>query len=106
MNKPYFEVGEEVMLASRIRPDLNGEYTVSEVLKRGIQTITSDDGGKHEIEIVSQYAYFLSELGRYVRDGFLSACKQESLRKNHKPSDESFSEIMANYKTPVHNRVD
>lgn len=87
MNNPYFSIGEEVILVSKDAPHLNGDYTVERVLQKG-DTLTSTDGN---IGIVSELGYSIGvAFTRYD-----SWC-QSALRKKHKPSDESFTNMISN----------
>ena len=44
MNHPKFEVGEEVILESKKYPDLNGEYSIRQVLSLKMSTFAESRG--------------------------------------------------------------
>ena len=95
---PYFEVGEEVILCSTMHPEFNGEYLVIEALSG------------------NEFASYIRNLGYrvafdtgpfYYNLGFLIDTEEEggfewyhweqtALRKKHKPSTDSFTEMMSN----------
>jgi len=78
MTQPYFSVGEEVVLVSKESPELNGEYVIESIITDwefdpgyDLEGITLDEGPGTNVHWA-----------------------QEALRKKHKPSDKSFSELM------------
>lgn len=96
MTRPYFSVGEEVILVSEYYPEYNGEYIV-EVIKGPNTFLCPYSGNK----------VFLDEVG-YKLDGLTfnnesNWWAQNTLRKKPKLSDDefdeiSFSELMTNYR--------
>jgi len=82
MNKPYFEVGEEVIVARNHRQEFNGEDVI----------IGYDYGEKKDLntgELSAGHDYQLSK----DPDTWVI---QSSLRKKHKPSGKSFQELITN----------
>ena len=97
MNNPYFEVGEEVILVSENEPQFNGDYIVAGVFdqeeraehirKRGF--ISNKTGG--------EFGYDLGFVINVDKQGFEEIFwAQSALRKKHKPSTDSFTEMMSN----------
>jgi len=88
MREPLYKVGEEIILVSKNWPAYNGEYVVEVVHKDGDitpktpPTIIDTDGG---------YSYYL---GFNVPDNSYTHWCEQSLRKKHKPSDDSFEDMM------------
>ena len=73
MTQPYFQVGEEVILYSKMSPELNGEYTVISA-----KQTTGDMGG---VKVDAPYwAYRLTESD--------NLWAQVALRKKHTPGDD------------------
>ncbi len=93
MNKPYFEVGEEVILESATCPELNGDYFIEHMLPKGVwpNPYKSDS----LIEVISPAAYKLMGIApvKPVLSGYFG---QPSLKKKHKPSGKSFQELITN----------
>lgn len=89
MSRPKFQVGEEVILASKQRPEFNGEYVVIAVVNdgdiyKGIGFFNTDG---------RPYGY---DLGHHIiADGkhpnIWSEC---ALRKKHKPASKGFRALM------------
>ena len=102
MNRPKFEVGEEVVLASRECPHLNGEYFVDLVIKTGDSykdRITSKIttlvyGG-------ATYGYLLSNIAKAPELNQEIVWDESALRKKHKPAEMSFSALMQSLTSPV-----
>ena len=92
---PYFSVGEEVILQSKDEPQLNGEYVVEAVFDEGETASTSP--GKTWVN-VNGYGYFLE--GEYHTHPDSDCPRvlwtESALRKKHKPSTDSFTEMMSN----------
>lgn len=87
MNKPLFEVGEEVILCSINKPEKNGDAVV---LSCGHKAITRN---VHTREILRDvFCYKLTIQGDQGGCNWL----ESTLRKRHKPSDNSFEEMMSN----------
>lgn len=84
--RPKFEVGEEVILQSISAPELNGDTVVLDVrycVYRNWSTKELEEG----------YLYQLGIKGH--NDGWM----ESSLRKKHKPSDMSFTDLMTSIKS-------
>ena len=105
MNRPKFEVGEEVVLASRECPHLNGEYFVDLVIKTG-------DSYKDRISSKittlvcrgatgATYGYLLSNIAKAPERNQEIVWAESSLRKKHKPAEMSFSALMQSLTSPV-----
>ena len=82
MDKQYFIVGEEVILASKDRPDLNGEYVITMMPNRG--DIILDESG-HEWRVATDAGIFLE--GLEGARGPIPWC-QSALRKKHQGGDD------------------
>lgn len=97
MTKPLFEVGEEVILQSKVRPELNGEatvlgvYTDTLLAKKRLNELNPPDvnfigeltGARYELTITN------------IRStGVIAFWAESALRKKHKPSDKSFGELI------------
>jgi hypothetical protein len=93
MTQPYFSIDEEVILQSRNHPQYNGDNVVEKIITPGTK-LKSGLG----VYIGIQYGIYGIDLGK-DSDGDQSYFNQSALRKKHKPSDESFSELMTNYRT-------
>lgn len=94
MSRPLFSVGEEVILQSVDYPEFNGEYIV--------ETAFLPRTNK---QVVDGCAYTNAHIGYFLmglyhekggQKGVRSSWRQSALRKKHKPSTKSFSELMAN----------
>ena len=102
MNCPKFEVGEEVVLASRECPHLNGEYFVDLVIKTG-------DSYKDRISSKittlvcrgATYGYLLSNIAKEPELNQEIVWAESSLRKKHKPAEMSFSALIQSLTSPV-----
>lgn len=96
MSGQYFEVGEEVVVSSVRFPQLNGGATILEIKPPSIVSRHNphcSDGLR--IPPTNQIIYWLSvSVASFECAGW---AEQPALRKKHKPSDESFSELMVNY---------
>ncbi|UVN13478.1 hypothetical protein FBPa8_0014 [Pseudomonas phage vB_PaeP_FBPa8] len=100
MRKPYFHVGEEVILQSVDRPDLNGEYTVRQVVVGRETYICRDTGSK--IRTYPEGVYYILEEVILLTDGFETSWCESALRKKHKPSDDSFEQMMDKLREKEH----
>lgn len=95
---PWFSVGEEVILQNITYPEYNGEYYIERV-------VYEDD--IIECRITNQtfriygIGYLLNTplLNKIDMRGLEVVWDKISLRKKHKPSDESFGELMNNLKS-------
>lgn len=88
--KPYFNVGEEVILCSKNFPQYSGDYIIRKLVYRGL----------HICRITGKQCVFSGDIG-YILDadligsnGVEAVWRQSALRKKHKPSGKSFSEII------------
>lgn len=97
MNQPKFSVGEVVILQSKSRPKMNGEYTVCCILRKGdsgidIHTGVSFQNSHDDLGYILDDRSMVEDVGGGC---LLSISWHESaLRKKHQPGTESFSEIM------------
>lgn len=87
MSRPLFAVGEEVILQSVNYPEANGDYVIIEAFYgQALDSVTR--------ELETAFFYML-DTDAYKKGEWWH---QESLRKKHKPTDESFDEMMNNIK--------
>lgn len=97
--RPYFNVGEGVMIFSESHPELNGEDEIYEVLYEFAETVDRVTGKtvSHAFN-KSKFAYKLkhTQLSHVNDDGseHEGVWAQSALRKIHEPSTESFEELM------------
>ncbi len=98
-DRPYFAVGERVMICSVSHPELNGEDEIYEVLYEFAETVDRVTGKtvSHTFN-KSKFAYKLKHtwLSHVKEDGseYEGVWAQSALRKIHEPSTESFEELM------------
>lgn len=102
MNRPKFEVGEEVVLASREYPHMGGEYFVDRVVYDGCDYKDRLTG----IEFVTDWGdncpgYLLSNMAKDPHLGCEIIWIETALRKKHKPAEMSFSALMQSLTSPV-----
>ena len=97
MTQPYFNVGETVILQSVDDPHLSGEHAIEHCLAIGAHANPYKDG--FTVTITESYGYKLFGIDHGDTISGSGYYRQSALRKKHKPSDESFSEIMTNYTT-------
>lgn len=83
--QPYFSIGEEVVVQSSFSPEHNGEDII-ESMMYGTVTLKDDTTYEGWLYITEQQT-----------DKTLSYI-EPSLRKKHKPSDESFHSLMSSLK--------
>ncbi|UCW44344.1 hypothetical protein [Pseudomonas phage PPAY] len=100
MRKPYFHVGEEVILQSVSRPDLNGEYTVRQVLGVNEVYICRNTGAKLHVD--ESFSYILEEVIVCDDEGMEMSWYERALRKKHKPSDDNFQQMMDKLREKEH----
>lgn len=91
MSRPKFSVGEEVILCSVMRPELNGEYIIEGICEdghvyKGVPFFTSDG---------IPYAYDLGIV--IVGDMHPNLWSESSLRKKHKPASKGFRALMSDF---------
>lgn len=105
MNK--FEIGEEVILVSKSRPYLNGEYVVTDIHKSS-DIVENPFGENYRLpNDIPGYVYCLESLSHQtpLEDGTQIEAYihwlESSLRKKHKPSEFTFEELMVNLKAEV-----
>ena len=102
MNRPKFEVGEEVILASRECPHLNGEYFVDLVIKNG--DIYKDRVTSEITTIIcgdETYGHLLSNIAKAPELNQEIVWDESALRKKHKPAEMSFSALMQSLTSSV-----
>ena len=89
----YFKVGEDVILQSQMCPELNGEYSIREILRGGV--VFYDEIRKARVRDDSDgIGYLLDEAFEDDGSGFEIKWHESSLRKKHKPSTESLLTII------------
>lgn len=102
-SSPKYNVGEVVLLRSKIRPDLNGEYKVIQVVEMGEEYPCRHRGGDYRVKRADVNgrgpAYRLSDVFPISRANAgaveVEGCWAESaLRKKHIPGELSFTELM------------
>ena len=96
MRSPRFKVGEVVTLQSKYYSHTNGEYAILGVID--------------QITYEKLYPSFIGGQGYYYDLGIkwtgnkcgrmCKHCSEQSLKKKHKPSDQSFDQIMSSLKQP------
>ena len=92
MEKPLFEIGEEVILQSKNHPECNGEAVV-------ISYMPSSGGvDRYGVkQVVGGFAYKLT-----IDSPLPNKLWHElAIKKKHKPSEMSFEELMNFLKSPV-----
>lgn len=94
--KPRFNVGEEVILQSKDYPEMNGEYTVLKVISGGGMVVCSITGQSYRQ--TDGLSYVLNDGNLHKRDNCEINWNESALRKKHKPSGKSFSEMMSDIK--------
>lgn len=92
MSRPKFSVGEEVILCSVMRPELNGEYVVLGVAEdgdvyKGIGFFNTDG---------RPYGY---DLGHHIISDHIhpNIWSESALRKKHKPASKGFRALMNDF---------
>ena len=95
MKQALYKVGEEVILKSLDHPEFNGDYIVQAVHQSG-DTIPNVRGCL-AVLCPSGFSYYLG-FNHYADE--YTHWGQLSLRKKHKPSDQSFDQIMSSFKQP------
>lgn len=103
MSRQLFHEGEEVILQSITLPKFNGEYEVFAVLYHGDTFIDRLTGGMVEAlyesdDQIHLPGYILSVPMMCPVTGGENIWCQSALRKKHKGSDFSFSELMQDMK--------
>lgn len=98
----WFDVGEEVVIQSVSNPQYNGKSFI-------IKNIF--DKGERYQDRANGYNYFMTDGPGFLMeqvlkdatesDGRELVFNQSALRKKHKPSDESFKDMMQNIKSDV-----
>lgn len=100
MSEPLFKVGELVGLVSVDSPHLNGQYHVREILYEGDKYLdkflgkTTLNVGEH----FKTYCYILDEIELPNSIGHEYLWNESALRKIHKPSEYSFSDLLTSLK--------
>lgn len=102
MKRPLFEIGEIVILQSVSIPELNGEYTVRQVVTKG-DKYSCRLSGKVKVCGVDAYYYFLHEViaDSPVYPGTEAPWLESALRKKHKGCGEDFQSMINTLKSPV-----
>ena len=101
MTNPYFSVGEEVIVVVEHGSQHNGDHVIEAILPKGRHELP-ETGGFHNV--TDLFAYKMVGIGYDdVPDEYSGYFKQSSLRKKHKPSDESFTDMITHLnKEPIH----
>ena len=107
MDNPLYKIGEEVILASKSRPDLNGDYIVVDYQRIGI------DDGKYRDPwtgtwVVSNggWVYKLDMQPRESEGFPLEGWLESALRKKHRPADDEFTaDILAKCGSDKYNTI-
>jgi len=95
MNEPYFQVGEEVLIQCETSPQDNGDATVLSVLPPSSVEIKNPMSSGDFIDPHNQNIYWMDK--SYVEpEGWSGWYFQSTLRKKHKPSTKSFSQLITN----------
>lgn len=95
MSKPFFQVGEEVILQSRQNPELNGECTVRQIVF-GTDLYNCRVSGRiiYRDCDATYFGYILEEVisEAISDDGAIieNIWDESAIKKKHKPSDNSF----------------
>jgi len=95
MNKPYFEVGETVILRSPNSPALGGEYIVEHSLPYG-EHPNKFDSEFHNVRVTEAFGYKLVGIEPKDTTHGSGYFRQSSLKKKHKPFGKSFQELITN----------
>lgn len=103
-DRPYFAVGERVMIFSESHPELNGEDEIYEVVHEFAETVDRVTGKTVSCVFTnSKFAYKLkhTRMSHVNDDGgeYEGVWAQSALRKIHEPSTESFEEMMKSLMT-------
>ena len=94
MSEPKYSVGEVVILQSVSRPEMNGQYAVTQVVRAGGTYTSQYLGGVH-------IALDKHNTASYELDGCdnVALWAERALRKKHQGSDDSFEEMVSKLKT-------
>ncbi|MEE9315996.1 MAG: hypothetical protein V3U97_02695 [bacterium] len=96
MDKPYFDVGEEVIVNSGRVKEINGDAVVIEILPPFTGNIVNPrNSGRNMFNDGGGFSYWLT-VSHTEKERWSGWVGQSSLRKKHKPSGKSFQEIMTN----------
>ena len=101
MNKPLFAIGETVIRQAPIGhfPEGNGEYVVEEIITQGDFRMVYSNALWTNLGV--GYYYKLSGFKVVSVTGMnLHHSNEGFLKKKHKPSDQSFDQIMSSLKQP------
>jgi len=100
--KPYFEVGEEVILCSEECPQFNGDAVVIMIVEHAVFI---DPHNGLVVRILGYSGDIFYILDGYVddaeQDGRSNYWDQSSLRKKHQPGKQSFNKLMSGIKQPA-----
>lgn len=96
MNKPLFSIGETVIRQAINYPEGNGEYVVCGIIgAKEAQSLYLANWG------TDGFYYELGGFSVTLDNGCVSNHSYEPfLKKKHKPSDQSFDQIMSSLKQP------
>lgn len=101
MSSPKFKVGEQVVLQSKTYPKFNGDYIVERILVAGASGICRISGERYHVtNKKTPYTYLLNTPLHNPTKPFEIVWAETALSKKHKPSDQSFDQIMSSLKQP------
>ena len=97
MLHPKFQIGEEVILCSKVRPHLNGEYIIEDIqetLPHERNQCKWNSGNVYYTPNGDSFGYKLVGLSYpHSKEGVRGyLIRESSLRKKHKPADSEFTE--------------
>lgn len=94
--RPYFSVGEEVILCSKLQPEINGEYVVERIILPGEIIVCRLTGIQFQDYGEQSFGYMFENaiMDNDCIDGIEVVWSQKSLRKKHRPADQSFSDMI------------
>lgn len=84
--QPLFKINEEVILQSNSFPECNGEYVILEIRKGNDNYAISKDG---IVDVGTPWGYVLN-----IEHPIAGCWSEISLRKKHKPSEDSYESMI------------
>lgn len=100
--RPKFAIGEDVIVVSSNYSHANGGYVIEEILSPKEACIRSTGNESKQHLFKSNFYYVLDGL-QIVDKNVLTICydfmSEGCLRKKHKPSDMSFTDLMTSIKS-------
>lgn len=101
--KQLFEVGEHIILDSQSHPEYNGEYVIETIVTEANPHTCRFTANKMHPDIDFAYVLDVPMLSKTTEREVL--WKQSALRKKHRPSELSFSQLMNTLKSPTKERA-